>query len=122
MVLRIQAVMALPTSRSPVVTGLPLLSKATVISFEPLARSARSLTIERMAMHFGADRDAELGLHHVAVHAAAHADDDVAQGLGAEVHDPAHLHPGGVDVEAPHLGQAGAAARRCSCARAACGR
>ena len=36
MVLRMKAVMALPTSRSPVVTGLPLLSKATVIVVEAL--------------------------------------------------------------------------------------
>ena len=55
----------------------------------------------------GADRDAEPGLHHVAVLPAADADDDVAQGLGAEVHDPAHLDAGGVDVQAPHAGQAG---------------
>ena len=39
----------------------------------------------------GADGDAELGLHHEAVQTAADADDDVAQALRAEVHDPAHL-------------------------------
>ncbi len=50
MVLRIQAVMAPPTSRSPVVTGLPFLSKATVISSSRLRRSARSLMMERMAI------------------------------------------------------------------------
>jgi hypothetical protein len=48
----------------------------------------------------GADGDAELGLHGEAVEAAADADDDVAQGLGAEVDDPAHFHTGGVDVQA----------------------
>ncbi len=45
-----KAVMAPPTSRSPVVTGLPFLSKATVISFNRLRISAKSLTMERMAM------------------------------------------------------------------------
>ena len=51
MVLRMKAVMALPTSRSPVVTGLPLLSKATVIALRRFLRSARSLMMERIAMH-----------------------------------------------------------------------
>jgi hypothetical protein len=55
----------------------------------------------------GTHRDAELGLHGEAVKATADADDDVAQGLGAEVDDPAHLHAGGIDVQAPHAGQAG---------------
>ncbi len=50
MVLRIQAVMAFPTSRSPVVTGLPRLSKATVMLFKRSLRSARSLTMERVAI------------------------------------------------------------------------
>ena len=49
---------------------------------------------------FGTDSDAELGLHHVAILLAADADDDVAQRLGAEIHDPAHLDAGGVDVQA----------------------
>ena len=48
----------------------------------------------------GADGDAELGLHHEAVQTAADADDDVAQALRAEVHDPAHLDALRVDVEA----------------------
>ena len=48
----------------------------------------------------GADGDAELGLHHVAVQTAADADDDVAQALRTEVHDPAHLDALRVDVEA----------------------
>ena len=47
----------------------------------------------------GADGDAELGLHQVAVQTAAEADDDVAKALCAEVHDPAHLDTLGVDVE-----------------------
>ena len=51
----------------------------------------------------GAYGDAELGLHQEAVHLAADADDDVAQALGAEVHNPAHLHPGGVDVQAAQV-------------------
>ena len=50
-VLRMKAAIALPTSRSPVVTGLPLLSKATVILFRRFFRSARSLATERIAMH-----------------------------------------------------------------------
>ena len=48
----------------------------------------------------GADGNAELGLHHEAVQTAADADDDVAQALRAEVHDPAHLDALRVDVEA----------------------
>ena len=48
----------------------------------------------------GADSDAELGLHQVAVQTAADAHDDVAKALCAEVHDPAHLDTLGVDVEA----------------------
>jgi hypothetical protein len=55
----------------------------------------------------GTHGDAELGLHHEAVGAAADADDDVAQGLGAEVDDPAHFDTGGIDVQPAHLGQAG---------------
>ncbi len=55
----------------------------------------------------GAHGDAEFGLHGVAVGAAAQADDDVSERLGAEVDDPAHFHAGGVDVEAAHAGQAG---------------
>ena len=47
----------------------------------------------------GAHGDAELGLHHEAVQTAADADDDIAQALGAEVHDPAHLHALGVNVQ-----------------------
>ena len=48
----------------------------------------------------GADGNAELGLHHEAVQTAADADDDVAQALRAEVHDPAHLDALRVNVEA----------------------
>ena len=48
----------------------------------------------------GAHGNAELGLHQVAVLGAADADDDVAQTLGAEVQDPAHLYPLGVDIQA----------------------
>ena len=47
----------------------------------------------------GAHGDAELGLHHEAVQTAADTDNDVAQTLGAEVHDPAHLNALGVDVQ-----------------------
>ena len=43
--------------------------------------------------------DAELGFHHKAVQTAADADDDVAQTLRAEVHDPTHLNALGVDVQ-----------------------
>ena len=49
-VLRIQAVMAPPTSRSLVVITLPSLSKATVISSILLRRSARSVTIDSIAI------------------------------------------------------------------------
>ena len=48
----------------------------------------------------GTHGDAELGLHQVAVLGAADTDDDVAQTLGAEVQDPAHLDALGVDVQA----------------------
>ena len=54
-------------------------------------------------------RDVEARTHHETVVAAAvafDADDDVAQGLTAEVHGPAHAHAGGIDVEAAHAGQA----------------
>ena len=53
----------------------------------------------------GTDGDAELALHGVAVEPSAEADDDVAQGLGAEVDDPAHLHAGGIDIQARHAGE-----------------
>ena len=55
----------------------------------------------------GADGNAELGLHQEAVHTSANADDDVAQTLGAEVHNPAHLYPVGVDIQAAHLAEPG---------------
>jgi hypothetical protein len=105
MVLRIQAVMAPPTSRSPVVTGLPLLSKATVMLFSVSAGRPDPDDGQHghTARNYG---DAEFGLHGKAVHAAAQADDDIAQALGAEIDDPAHLHSGGVDVQAAHAGQA----------------
>jgi hypothetical protein len=70
-------------------------------------RSARSVDHGQDGHTLGAHGDAELGLHGEAVIAAAEADDDVAQGLGAEVDDPAHFHAGGVDVQAAHAGQAG---------------
>ena len=47
----------------------------------------------------GTNRDAELGLHQEAVQTSAEADDDVAQGLCAEVDNPAHLDALGVDVQ-----------------------
>ena len=47
----------------------------------------------------GADSDAELGLHQVAVQTAADAHDDIAKTLCAEVQDPAHLHTLGVDIQ-----------------------
>src|SRR5574340_258276 len=46
--------------------------------------------------------DTEFRLHHEAVLPAAHADDYMAEGLGAEVHYPPHLHTGGVYVKPPH--------------------
>ena len=46
------------------------------------------------------DRDLEPRFHHEAVHPAPEADDDPAQGLGAEVHGPAPLHPSWIDVQA----------------------
>lgn len=54
---------------------------------------------------FGRHGDVKAGTHHEPVGApvgAVHADDDVAQGLAAEIHDPAHVHIGGVDVQAGH--------------------
>jgi len=53
----------------------------------------------------GAHGDAESGLHRKAVHAAADTDNDVAQGLGTKVDDPAHLHTGGIDIQTRHAGQ-----------------
>ena len=48
----------------------------------------------------GAHGDAELGIHGEAIHLAfAEADLDVAQALGAEVNDPAHLDPLGIDIQ-----------------------
>jgi len=55
----------------------------------------------------GADGDAELGLHGVAVGTTAEADDDITEGLGTEVDNPAEFHPGGVDVQPAHTGQPG---------------
>ncbi|VTR63883.1 hypothetical protein DESC_100079 [Desulfosarcina cetonica] len=51
--------------------------------------------------------NAELALHRETIRTTTKADDDVAQGLGAEVDDPAHLHAGGIDVQAAHAGEAG---------------
>ena len=53
----------------------------------------------------GPHGNTESGLHGKAVHAAAKADDDVSQRLGAEIDNPAQLHAGRIDVEAPHAGQ-----------------
>ena len=47
----------------------------------------------------GANGNAELGLHQVAVQTAADAHDDIAKTLCAEVQDPAHLHTLGVDIQ-----------------------
>ena len=47
----------------------------------------------------GTDRDAELGLHHEAIQSSAKTDDNVAQGLRAEVDYPAHFNALGVDVQ-----------------------
>jgi hypothetical protein len=107
MVLRMKAVMALPTSRSPVVTGLPLLSKGHGDVVEALFQVGQVADHGQDGHTLGTHGDAELGLHGEAVIAAAEADDDVAQGLGAEVDNPAHFHAGGVDVQAAHAGQAG---------------
>ncbi len=49
--------------------------------------------------------DTEFGLHGITVQTAADADDDIPQGLGTEIDDPAQFHPGGVDVQTPHAGQ-----------------
>ena len=48
---------------------------------------------------FGGDGDGEAGFHFEAVHLAALADGDVAEGLRTEVHDPFHLDAVGIDVE-----------------------
>ena len=53
--------------------------------------------------HLRGHRDVEARRHHEAVLLASDADDDVAQGLSAEVDHPAHLHPVGVDVESPQV-------------------
>ncbi len=55
----------------------------------------------------GTHGDAEFALHGESIGAAADADDDVSQGLGAEVNDPAHFHAGGVNVQTAHFGQSG---------------
>ena len=67
---------------------------------DPLPQILQVLGHGQNGHQLGAHGDAELGLHQIAVLVAAHADDDVAQALGAEVQHPAHLHPLGVDVEA----------------------
>jgi len=66
----------------------------------------RQVSHDRQNRHqFGADGNPEFGLHHVSVHAAAHADDNVAQRLGTEIHDPAHFDPGGIDLQTTHPGE-----------------
>lgn len=55
---------------------------------------------------FGRNRDIEARAHHEAVGLAVHtvhADDDVSERLAAEVHDPAHIDVGGVDVQTFHV-------------------
>ena len=54
---------------------------------------------------FGAGGDAELRLHRESVFLAAHADSNVTQALGAEIHDPAEFHARRVNVQPPHAGQ-----------------
>ena len=66
---------------------------------DPLPQILQILGNGQNGHQLGADGNAELGLHHIAVQTAADADDDVPQALGAEVHDPAHFHTGGVDVQ-----------------------
>ena len=53
----------------------------------------------------GAYRDAEFGLHGESIHATPQTDDNVAQRLRTKIHDPAHFHTRGVDVQAAHAGQ-----------------
>ena len=53
--------------------------------------------------HLGGHRNVEARRHHETVLLAPDTDDDVAQGLGAEVDHPAHLHPVGIDVESPQV-------------------
>ena len=73
---------------------------------QPFAQVGQIADDGQNGHQLGADGDPELGLHDHAVQPAAHTDNDISQGLGTEVHDPAHLHPGGVDVEPAHTGQA----------------
>ena len=57
---------------------------------------------------FGRNGDIKARAHHEAVGLSPHpinADDHVAQGLTAEIHHPAHVHAGGIDVEAFHAGE-----------------
>ena len=57
---------------------------------------------------FRCGSDDKVGVHHKAVVAPAlalDADDDIAQGLNAEVHGPVHDHPGGIYVQAGHAGK-----------------
>ena len=49
----------------------------------------------------------EFRLHGKTVIAAADADDDIPEGLSAEINDPAHLHPGGINIKPTHTGQPG---------------
>ena len=48
---------------------------------------------------FAGGGDLESRRHGIAVHLAAVSDVDVAQGLGAEIDGPLHLHPAGIQVE-----------------------
>ena len=47
--------------------------------------------------------DSELRLHHKSVLLASDADDNIAETLCAEIHDPTHFDPGRVNIEPPHF-------------------
>ena len=84
-----------------------------------LAQVGQVLDDGQHGHQLGADGNAELGLHEEAVHLAADADDDIAQALGAEIHDPAHFHPGGVDIQPAHAGALLPVRHHRNCAHAA---
>ena len=87
-----RAVMAPPTSRSPVVTSLPCLSQATTILFIRSRMSARLVATARMAM---TSEDTVIWNPLFIMKPSilpADADDDVPEGLGAEVHGPLDVH------------------------------
>ena len=107
MVFRMKAAMALPTSRSPAGNRFAALVKGHGDVVDALFQVGQIGGHGQNGHQLGAHGNAELGLHGVAVGAAADADDDVAQGLGAEVDDPADLNAGGVDIQTAHSGQTG---------------